>query len=246
MEYIPKESKNTEKEKNQLKTRKNNFGAPRVSFIEFDEFSENEKETKNETDRFGQKGAGNESFGTNAIQRIHELEQLLDEHKELLIDFKLRTAQVKQKLRRTEKFNVGMKAAIRRIVSTKRDLKRSLAVLTDVNADLDRVGNWPANAFNATPEDEWLVIKIPKANQTHVMCDFCDGGELDNFEWLEGAFKQGLSIRDLIDYKRQRTREERRNSNRMTQIRIFPSELWERHSDSTPDDHSTNDEEGVE
>jgi hypothetical protein len=124
-----------------------------------------------------------------------------------LIDFKLRTAQVEQKLRRTEKFNVGMKTAIRRIVSTKRDLKSSLAVLMDANADLprhrraedrgvenpfdqDHVGNWSANAFNATPEDEWLVIKIPKANQTHFMCDFCDGDEFDNFEWLEGAFKQ--------------------------------------------------------
>jgi hypothetical protein len=32
----------------------------------------------------------------------------------------------------------------------------------------------------------------------------------------------------------------------MMQIRIFPSELWERHSDSAPDDHSTNDEEGGE
>ncbi len=150
-----------------------------MSFTEFDEFLENEKETKNETDRFGQKMAENEIFDTNAVQRINELEQLLDEYKELLIDFKLRTAQVEQKLRRTERFNVGMKTAIRRIVSTKRDLKSSLAVLTDRNADLprhrraedrgvespfdqDRVGNWSANAFNATPEDEWLVIKIPK------------------------------------------------------------------------------------
>jgi hypothetical protein len=109
--------------------------------------------------------------------------------------------------------------------------------------DLDRVVKWSANAFNATPEDEWLVIKIPKANQTHFMCDFCDGDELDNFEWFEGAFKQSLTIKDLIDYKNLRTREERRDSERMTQIRTFPSEPWERHSDSTVDHDTTSDEE---
>jgi hypothetical protein len=50
----------------------------------------------------------------------------------------------------------------------------------------------------------------------------------------------------MVDYKHQRTREERRNSNKMTQIRIFPSEPWERHSDSTPDDNSTSSGEGAE
>ena len=156
----PKETKNTEKEKNQLKPRVFEFGAPKMVFPGLDDFSANENR---ETDRFGQKGAVNEKFGTNAVQRIKELE-------ELLIDFKLRTAQVEQMLKRTEKFNVEMKTAIRRIVSTKRDLKSSLAVLTDANADLprhrrdedrgvecpfdaDRVRDWSSTAFNSTPGD---------------------------------------------------------------------------------------------
>ena len=153
---------------------------------------------------------------------------------------------MEQNLTRAEKTYVGMKTAIRRIVATKRDIKSSLAVLTDANADLPRhrefedrgvnpfaykdgVEKWSSTAFNATPEDEWLVIKVPKANKTHFMCEFCDGDDLDNFEWFEGAFKQSLTIKDLLEYKNQRTREERRITNKMTQIRIFPSEPWERH-----------------
>ncbi len=109
---------------------------------------------------------------------------------------------------------------------------------------------WSATAFNATPDDEWLVIKVPKANRSHFMCEFCDGDELDNYEWFEGAFKQELTVRQLLEYRRGRTCEKRRETTddlqRRTQIRTFPSEAWERHSDSTVDHDTTSEDDDYE
>ena len=109
---------------------------------------------------------------------------------------------------------------------------------------------WSSTAFNATPEDEWLVIKVPRANRSHFMCDFCDGDELDNYEWLEGGFKQELTVRQLLEYRRGRTRMKRRDITdefqRRTQVRTFPSEAWERHSVSTVDHDTTSEDEDYE
>ncbi len=42
------------------------------------------------------------------------------------------------------------------------------------------------------------------------MCDFCDGDEVDEKEWLEGPFSQSLTVRELIEYQRGSNRERRR------------------------------------
>jgi hypothetical protein len=44
------------------------------------------------------------------------------------------------------------------------------------------VSTWNANAFNTMPKEKWLVLKVPQANRSHVMCDFCDGDDLDGKE----------------------------------------------------------------
>ena len=63
------------------------------------------------------------------------------------------------------------------------------------------------------------------------MCDFCDGDELDKYEWLEGNFKQDLSIRELLEYRRGRTRSKRRAISdplaQRTQERVLPCLEWE-------------------
>ncbi len=126
------------------------------------------------------------------------------------MDLEQRAFYAEKKLEKLEKLNSSMKTAIRRIVRTERDIKTSLAILTDANCSLpivrrareDELGEpqtdedtymrqWSSTAFNATPEDEWLVIKVPRANRSHFMCDFCDGDELDNYEWLEGGYTEG-------------------------------------------------------
>ena len=100
------------------------------------------------------------------------------------MDLEQRALNAEKKLEKLEKLNSSMKTAIRRIVRTERDIKTSLAILTDANCSLpivrrareDELGEpqtdedtymrkWSSTAFNATPEDEWLVIKVPKANR---------------------------------------------------------------------------------
>ena len=204
--YLPRESKNTdEKEFDQSKRNKNKNGVRGCFNFDSDNNSVNdektvsdEKDEKLETDRFVQKGgkrAKTDRFGQKAGGKDMDLEQ--------------RALNAEKKLEKLEKLNSSMKTAIRRIVRTERDIKTSLAILTDANCSLpivrrareDELGEpqtdedtymrkWSSTAFNATPEDEWLVIKVPKANRSHFMCDFCDGDELDNYEWLEGGFKQ--------------------------------------------------------
>ena len=61
---------------------------------------------------------------------------------------------------------------------------------------------WAENVFNTMPNDKWIVLKIPQGNRSHVMCDFCDGDNLDGKEWLEGPFNQNLTLRELIEYQR--------------------------------------------
>jgi hypothetical protein len=271
-EYIPQKPKITKNGINQSKTRENILGVQRGQTTNFSYLDENsqldekseldEKDSENETDRFEQKRAKKDKsggFGTNALKRKEALWNTVGV-------LKLMVGAAEAKLKRAEKMNTKMKTAIRKVVSVKRDIKCSLAVLTDGDSllprhsaadlkeskgeyDADGVRKWAATAFNATPDDEWLVIKVPKANRTHFMCDFCDGDELDNFEWLEGCFKQGLTVRELLEYRRGRTREKRRNItdnlHRRTQVRVFPSEPWERHEDSTEYEDTTSEEDGT-
>ena len=182
-------------------------------------------------------------FGTNARKRKKDLWTTVG-------DLKMMVEKAESKLKKAERKNAKMKTAIRKVVSVKRDIKGSLAVLTDGDCLLPRYRNveikelddqglydvegiriWSASAFNATPEDECLVIKVPKANRTHFMCDFCDGDELDKYEWLEGNFKQDLSIRELLEYRRGRTRSKRRAISdplaQRTQERVLPCLEWE-------------------
>jgi hypothetical protein len=72
------------------------------------------------------------------------------------------------------------------------------------------VSTWNANAFNTMPRDKWLVLKVPQANRSHVMCDFCDGDDLNGKEWLGGPFSQSLTIRELIEYQQDSDRGRRR------------------------------------
>ncbi len=63
------------------------------------------------------------------------------------------------------------------------------------------------------------------------MCNFCDGDKLDEYEWLEGNFKQDLTVRELLEYRRGRTRSKRRAISdplaTRTQARILPCLDWE-------------------
>jgi hypothetical protein len=192
-------------------------------------------------------------------KRLETLSSQNKDLKEIAIDLKLELGNAQQKFKKSRNASSAMKTSIRRIVSVKRDIKGMLAVLTDADVRVPRArkdeiskrdmtwdnegfSGWTHQAYNATPDDEWLIIKVPMANKTHFMCDFCDGDELDEFEWLEGVFKQGLTIRELLEYRRERSRAKRRNItdplHTRTQPRIFASQLWERHSESTVDSGS--------
>jgi hypothetical protein len=108
-----------------------------------------------------------------------------------------------------------MKTAVRIGARGKRDIKASLVAITDANSllpekraewfkerelrqEFDHFAEWSAGAYNSTASDEWLVIKVPKANRTHFMCDFCDGDKLDEYEWLEGNFKRDLTVESFL------------------------------------------------
>jgi hypothetical protein len=65
-------------------------------------------------------------------------------------------------------------------------------------------------AFNTMDKDEWVVLKVPQANRSHVLCDFCDGDKIDDKHWLEGPFSQNLTVRELLEYQRGSDRVRRR------------------------------------
>ncbi len=153
-----------------------------------------------------------------------ETENLLS----LAIDLKFMAGNAEQRLEATRKalqryreYIRKMKTAVRTGARGKREIKASLAALTDANSllpekraewfkerklgqEFDRYAGWSVGAYDSTASDEWLVIKVPKANRTHFMCDFCDGDKLDEYEWLEGNFKQDLTVRELLEYRRGR------------------------------------------
>ncbi len=56
-------------------------------------------------------------------------------------------------------------------------LSDTLALLTDPK--------WEADP---DPDAEWIVLKIPKGNDSYFLADFVDGGKEDEKEWLEGPF----------------------------------------------------------
>ena len=60
-------------------------------------------------------------------------------------------------------------------------------------------------------EDEWLIIKVPKKGKKLFFVDFCDGDDVDEFQWLEGPYQQKhLTIEDLLDRRRSQSRKSRR------------------------------------
>ena len=65
-------------------------------------------------------------------------------------------------------------------------------------------------AFDTMPGDGWLVLKIPQGNRSYAMCDFCDGDDLDEKQWLEGPFSLNLTLRELVEQRKNTTREKRR------------------------------------
>lgn len=77
------------------------------------------------------------------------------------------------------------------------------------------IDNSNERAFDTMPDDNWLVLKIPQGNRSFAMCDFCDGDDLDEKQWLEGPFSLNLTLRDMVDYRRASTRERRRASDNM-------------------------------
>ena len=89
-------------------------------------------------------------------------------------------------------------------------LNSDSGVMDEQNVGKESKSTWNARAFDTMPGDEWIVVKVPQANRSHVMCDFCDGDVLDEKQWLEGPFNQDLTIRELIDYQRGTTRSKRR------------------------------------
>jgi hypothetical protein len=42
------------------------------------------------------------------------------------------------------------------------------------------------------------------------MCDFCDGDDLDEKQWLEGPFSLNLTLRELVEHRKDTTRDKRR------------------------------------
>jgi hypothetical protein len=80
----------------------------------------------------------------------------------------------------------------------------------DLKKNKESKSTWESKAFDTMKGDKWLVLKVPQDNRSHVMCDFCDGDEMDEMEWLEGPFSQSLTVRELIEYQRGSNRERRR------------------------------------
>ena len=93
------------------------------------------KRSDKKTDRFVQKGGKRvtgDRFGLNAGGKNKEAQDIIK-------DLELRAFSAENKLKRSEKLNSSIKTAIRRIVRTERDIKTSLAILTDANSSLPTV-----------------------------------------------------------------------------------------------------------
>jgi hypothetical protein len=81
-------------------------------------------------------------------------------------------------------------------------LSDTLALLTDPK--------WEADP---DPDAEWIVLKIPKGNDSYFLADFVDGDKEDEKEWLEGPFQQRWSVDYLVGLKRMQRSERRERSN---------------------------------
>ncbi len=59
--------------------------------------------------------------------------------------------------------------------------------------------------------DKWIVIRVPKrVKREYFLVDYCDGDEVDEFEWLEGPHLQStVTVEDLLDRRRSMPRRER-------------------------------------
>jgi hypothetical protein len=81
-------------------------------------------------------------------------------------------------------------------------LSDTLALLTDPK--------WEADP---DPGAEWIVLKIPKGNDSYFLADFVDGDKEDEKEWLESPFQQRWSVDYLVGLKRMQRSERRERSN---------------------------------
>ena len=63
------------------------------------------------------------------------------------------------------------------------------------------------------PDAEWIVLKIPKGNDSYFLADFVDGDREDEKEWLEGPFQQKWPVDYLVGLKRMQRSKRRERSN---------------------------------
>jgi hypothetical protein len=89
-------------------------------------------------------------------------------------------------------------------------LNSDSGVMDERNIDDNSWTTRNARAFDTMPGDDWLVLKIPQGNRSYGMCDFCDGDDLDEKQWLEGPFSLNLTLRELVEHRKGTTREKRR------------------------------------
>ena len=89
-------------------------------------------------------------------------------------------------------------------------LNSDSGIIDEGNMSLGNKSRWEERAFDTMDKDKWVVLKVPQANQSHVLCDFCDGDELDDKHWLEGPFSQNMTVRELLEYQRGSDRVQRR------------------------------------
>ncbi len=94
-------------------------------------------------------------------------------------------------------------------------LNSDSGVMDERNIDNNSWSTRNARAFDTMPGDEWLVLKIPQGNRSYVMCDFCDGDDLDGKQWLEGPFSQNLTLREMVEHRKGTTREKRSGTTTM-------------------------------
>ncbi len=63
-------------------------------------------------------------------------------------------------------------------------------IIDERNLNLASKSTWNARAFDTMEEDEWLVLKIPQANRSHVLCDF-----VTEMNWMISIGSKDLSVK---------------------------------------------------
>jgi hypothetical protein len=81
-------------------------------------------------------------------------------------------------------------------------LNSDSGIIDERNLSQGCKSTWEERAFDTMDNDTWVVLKVPQANRSHVLCNFCDGDDIDDKHWLEGPFSQNLTVRELLEYQR--------------------------------------------